>query len=57
MVATEGNVRSGVEVATITASLIVPFYWKWPQNWIDSLLFIAMGAVGAGGHMLLVRAW
>ncbi|MFT4103593.1 MAG: DMT family transporter [Burkholderiaceae bacterium] len=58
------NVDNGVAtlflgglVATVTASLIVPFHWEWPRDVVDGLLLLSMGAVGAGGHMLLVRAF
>ena len=47
----------GALVATLIASLIVPWSWEWPHDWADAGLFAAMGAVGAFGHFLLVRAF
>ena len=47
----------GALVATVIASLVVPWSWQWPYDWRDAGLFIAMGAIGAFGHLLLIRAF
>jgi drug/metabolite transporter (DMT)-like permease len=47
----------GALVATVLASLFVPWHWALPRNWADAGLFLAMGAVGAFSHLLLVRAF
>src|SRR5690606_24614972 len=47
----------GALVATVVASLVVPWSWQWPYDWQDAGLFVAMGAVGAFGHLLLIRAF
>ncbi len=43
--------------ATAVICAIVPFFWKWPERWIDVLGFVAMGAIGSFGHSLLIRAY
>ncbi|HRO59600.1 MAG TPA: DMT family transporter [Burkholderiaceae bacterium] len=47
----------GALVATLIASLVVPWSWQWPYDWNDAGLFVAMGAIGAFGHLLLIRAF
>ena len=42
-------------VGAIVLSLIVPFYWA-PLAPTDWLWMVAMGALGAGGHLILIRA-
>jgi drug/metabolite transporter (DMT)-like permease len=44
-------------VATGLLSLMLPAYWSPPQHWFHLVLFVCSGAVGAGGHLLLVRAY
>src|SRR5258708_25072414 len=34
---------------------VVPFYWQTPSL-IDWLLFVAIGALGAGSHLLMIKA-
>jgi drug/metabolite transporter (DMT)-like permease len=43
--------------ALVLLSGLLPFYWKTPQTLWHMLLFIATGAIGAGGHYLLVLAY
>ena len=43
--------------ALVLLSGLLPFYWKTPQTSWHMLLFIATGAIGAGGHYLLVLAY
>jgi drug/metabolite transporter (DMT)-like permease len=43
--------------AAVVLSLAVPFFWKWPDRWIDVLGFVAMGAIGSFGHSLLISAY
>jgi drug/metabolite transporter (DMT)-like permease len=47
----------GALVAAVLATLLVPWFWHPPRNWTDAGLFVALGAVGALGHLLLVRAF
>ncbi|MEK9719726.1 MAG: DMT family transporter, partial [Quisquiliibacterium sp.] len=35
---------------------VLPFYFTLPGSFLDALLFLLTGAIGAGGHMMLVRA-
>jgi drug/metabolite transporter (DMT)-like permease len=44
-------------VATLLLSGLVPLYWEPPESWAHVGLLIFAGAVGAGGHLLLVRAY
>jgi drug/metabolite transporter (DMT)-like permease len=43
--------------AAVAICAVVPFFWKWPDRWIDVLGFVAMGAIGSFGHSLLIRAY
>ncbi len=43
--------------AAAVASLAVPFVWTLPRTPIDAAAFLATGAIGAFGHLLLVRAF
>lgn len=47
----------GAVVVTVVLSAIMPWYWVAPRSWFDMALFVATGAIGAGGHWLLVRAY
>ncbi|HEX6144029.1 MAG TPA: DMT family transporter [Geminicoccaceae bacterium] len=42
-------------VGTVVTSLIVPFYWT-PLGVDEWLWMVAMGALGAAGHLILIRA-
>jgi drug/metabolite transporter (DMT)-like permease len=44
-------------VATLMLCALLPFYWLTPASWIDLGLFLCAGTIGAGGHLLLVRAY
>jgi drug/metabolite transporter (DMT)-like permease len=44
-------------VAAGMLCLLLPFNWSPPQSWLHLLLFVSAGVVGAGGHLLLVRAY
>lgn len=44
-------------VATVLLCGLLPFYWTPPESWFHILLFVCAGAIGAGGHLLLVRAY
>ena len=35
----------------------VMFYWTWPRSPGDALLFVAVGALGALSHYLIIRAF
>ncbi|NCW33627.1 MAG: hypothetical protein EBV92_10310 [Betaproteobacteria bacterium] len=47
----------GALVATCLLSLIAPGYWLWPSDFIDWCAFFTMGAIGAYGHHLMVKAY
>jgi drug/metabolite transporter (DMT)-like permease len=47
----------GAIAALVLLSGLLPFYWKTPQTLWHMLLFVATGALGAGGHYLLVLAY
>jgi drug/metabolite transporter (DMT)-like permease len=47
----------GGVVATLLLCGLLPFFWTTPASWFDVLLFVCAGAIGAGGHLLLVRAY
>lgn len=42
-------------IGAIATSLIVPWYWQWPQG-TDWLWFIATGLLGGLGHLCLIQA-
>ncbi len=42
-------------LGTVGFSAVVPFYWQTPSL-IDWLLFVAIGALGAGSHLLMIKA-
>jgi drug/metabolite transporter (DMT)-like permease len=35
---------------------ILPFVWETPENWLEVVLMLATGALGSGGHFLLILA-
>ncbi len=35
---------------------VLPFVWATPPTWLDVVLMLAMGVLGAGGHFLLIMA-
>lgn len=47
----------GAVAATVLICMVVPLYWKWPERAIDVAGFVVMGAIGAYGHSLLIRAY
>ena len=47
----------GAAAATAVICLVVPFFWKWPTRSLDVAGFVAMGAIGAYGHSLLIKAY
>ena len=47
----------GAVVATVAMAGIAPAYWIPPVRAFDVLLFVFTGAIGAAGHLLLVRAY
>ncbi len=47
----------GALVGTIVVTFVLPFYWGLPQTPFHALLFVALGAFGAGGHFVLIRAF
>ena len=47
----------GAAVATVVTAAGLPFFWRAPSAPSDLLVFAATGAIGAFGHLLLVRAF
>lgn len=47
----------GGVVAALMMTALVPVHWTMPVSALDGLLFVALGAIGAGGHLMLVRAY
>ena len=41
----------------LLASLMLPFYWKTPENLRDLALFVGLGIFGGFGHYFIVRAY
>lgn len=44
-------------VATVLLSALVPLFWVAPTAWWHVALAMLSGLIGAGGHLLLVRAY
>jgi drug/metabolite transporter (DMT)-like permease len=47
----------GGVVATLLLSGLVPLFWVAPTAWWHVALAVLSGLIGAGGHLLLVRAY
>lgn len=48
----------GSAIGALMMSFIAPFAWRWPLvSWWHALAFVALGAIGAFGHGLLIRAF
>lgn len=47
----------GGAVAAALLSVFAPGAWSLPADPLDALLFVATGAIGALGHLMLVRAY
>jgi drug/metabolite transporter (DMT)-like permease len=43
-------------VGALVMTAILPFVWKTPDNFFISALMVLIGALGGGGHYLLIRA-
>ncbi|MBV8793244.1 MAG: DMT family transporter [Pseudolabrys sp.] len=43
-------------VGAVAMTAVVPFVWTTPENWLISILMVLIGALGGGGHYLLIRA-
>lgn len=43
-------------VGAVAMSIVVPFIWKSPEDWTIAGLMLLIGALGGGGHYLLIRA-
>jgi drug/metabolite transporter (DMT)-like permease len=43
-------------VGAVVTTLIVPWYWQWPQQSTDWLLLVATGLAGGVGHLCLIQA-
>jgi len=43
-------------VGAVATSLIVPWYWEWPQG-TDWLLLMSTGLLGGVGHLCLIQAF
>ena len=44
-------------VSAVVMTAVVPFFFRWPDSPLDAALFVALGLVGAFGHLLLGRAF
>ncbi len=53
----ETSVAYSCVAGTALMSLVVPFYWIWPDNWVDGALFLSLGVLGALGHYFVARAF
>jgi drug/metabolite transporter (DMT)-like permease len=42
---------------TLVTSLIVPFHWRTPDNWVDIALMLSLGVSGGLGHYCVARAF
>ncbi|HMN84112.1 MAG TPA: DMT family transporter [Burkholderiaceae bacterium] len=47
----------GALVPTVLLCGLMPFYWKTPEAWWHWIGLVSLGAIGAGGHLLVVRAY
>lgn len=47
----------GGVVAAAMMTALVPLHWTAPASFLDGFLLVALGGVGAGGHLMLVRAY
>jgi drug/metabolite transporter (DMT)-like permease len=47
----------GALVSVLILTLPMLFFWTWPRSPADALLFVAVGAVGATSHYLIIRAF
>ncbi len=43
-------------VGAVAMSLVVPLFWTKPESWCIAGLMVLIGALGGGGHYLLIRA-
>lgn len=44
-------------VGAVVTSVIVPWYWQWPQHTRDWLLLVSTGLAGGIGHLCLIQAF
>ncbi len=47
----------GALVAAVMLAAVAPGRWQLPNDWVQALLFVSTGVIGAFGHLLLVRAY
>ncbi|BBK43387.1 hypothetical protein STVA_34070 [Allostella vacuolata] len=47
---------SGV-AGTLLMTLVVPFFWIWPNDVRDAILFLSLGILGGLGHYFVARAF
>ena len=43
-------------VGAVAMTVVLPFVWSSPENWFISALMVLIGALGGGGHYLLILA-
>jgi len=41
----------------VIASVAVPFFWKFPVDWQDALMMVAIGFFGGFGHLMMIRGF
>lgn len=47
----------GALVSVLILTVPMMFFWTWPRSPVDAMLFVAVGAVGATSHYLIIRAF
>jgi drug/metabolite transporter (DMT)-like permease len=47
----------GALIGTAIASLALPWVIQWPKSLLDTGLFVALGFIGAAGHLLMLHAF
>ena len=43
-------------VGAVAMTVVLPFVWSMPESWFIAGLMVLIGALGGGGHYLLIRA-
>ena len=44
-------------IGALMTSFVGPFYWVWPDNALDWVLFASLGIIGGTGHYLVVKGF
>ena len=43
-------------VGALAMTVVLPFIWRTPESWLITGLMVLIGALGGGGHYLLIKA-